>query len=153
LIPALSEFVLGSPQFPEAFRDKRLTQINGVFLMLGSLTIFLAASAPVLILGQILFALGFAFSVTARSLVTNLVEKKDLATVYTGITVMKYGGALTGSPLLATTFGWGMQWGDPWVGLPFLVAGGLFALALLLVSSSSLEPFEKLPESEEASLV
>jgi hypothetical protein len=153
LMPALSQLILGASHLPVAYTDKTLTQINAAFLVIGSLTIFLAPSPPVMILGQILFALGSAFAVTARSLVTSLTEKKHLATVYTGVTVARYAGALAGAPLLATTFRWGLKWGNAWVGLPFLVVSGLFASALLLVSASSVEPIERFSESSEETIL
>ena len=120
-----------------AVKDKRLTQISGALLVAGSTVIFLSATPILLILGQIMFALGFAFEVTARSLLTSLVDLKHLGIVYTGISVMTYGGVIVGGPLLANSFRWGMQRGDFWMGLPFLIAAGLFMLALIAVSIAS----------------
>jgi hypothetical protein len=105
-----------------------------VFLIVGSLTTFLAPTAVILVLSQILFALGFAFKITARSFITSLVEQKRLGALYTAIATISYAGILVGSPLLAASFSWGMRLGDFWSGLPFLIASGLFTLATLTIS-------------------
>jgi MFS family permease len=139
IIPTLSGLFLGRLKMSPALKDKRLTQISGVLLVTGCMTIFLAVSPPILILGQVVFALGFAFSVTARSLVTSLVEQKLLGTIYTSISVLTYSGILVGGPLLASSFQWGMQLREEfWMGMPFVVAAGLFMLALIAVSAVNL---------------
>lgn len=71
-----------------------------------------------------------------RSLTTSMVEQNHLATLYTVIEVLTNGGMIIGHPLLAASFGWGMQLGEFWIGLPFLIAAGCFLLALLAVSTA-----------------
>ncbi|KAL9112668.1 MAG: hypothetical protein Q9187_007728, partial [Circinaria calcarea] len=78
LIPGLSYLFEKKLQMDIAVKDKRLTQISAMFLVLGCTTTFLASTPITIISGQVLFALGFAFVVTARSLVTSLVEQKHL---------------------------------------------------------------------------
>ncbi|GMF73012.1 unnamed protein product [Aspergillus oryzae] len=82
------------------------------------------------------FALGFAFSVTARSFLTGMVDPMHIGTVFTGVTTMLYGGLVIGSPMLAKTLQWGLQLGGIWVGLPFLLAAVLFTLALGAISAA-----------------
>jgi hypothetical protein len=89
-----------------------------------------------LVLGQVLCSMGLAFIVPARSIVTSMVDKKHLAALYTTMSVLIYGGLLTGGPLFATAFSWGLEMGGFWLGTPFLVASGCFALASLAVSTA-----------------
>lgn len=65
-----------------------------------------------------------------------MVEKRHLAALYTAISVLLYGGMLTGGPLFAGAFGWGLRLGGLWIGMPYLISCGCFALALLAVSTA-----------------
>ena len=64
-----------------------------------------------------------------------MVEQKHFAALYMGISVLTYGGVLAGNPISAGIFKWGMRMGDFWMGMPWLVAGGGFLVALLIVST------------------
>lgn len=135
-IPALSTLLLWRLKLHEIAKDKRIAQISGCFLILGTSIIFAAGSWTILVLGQVLYSMGLAFSVPVRSIVTSMVEKRHLAALYTTISVLLYGGMLTGEPLFAGAFGWGLRIGGLWIGMPYLVACGCFALALLAVSTA-----------------
>lgn len=117
-------------------QERRLTQISGLFLVAGSLVTLIAVQPLVLILGQVLFGLGSIFTVTARSVVTGLIGKQHIGTLYGLIAVTSYGGAVVGGPLIAKAFAVGLQIGGMWRGLPFLITGGLFLLAVMAVSAA-----------------
>ncbi|KAE8418381.1 hypothetical protein BDV36DRAFT_308732 [Aspergillus pseudocaelatus] len=136
VIPTLSYILVKRLKLSDVVKDKRITQINGICLIIGSFLMFLAASPGTLIFGQMVFALGFAFSVTARSFLTGMVDPLHVGTVFTGVTTMLYGGLVIGSPMLAKAFQWGLQLGGIWVGLPFLLAAVLFTIALGAVSAA-----------------
>uniref|UniRef100_A0A093ULI6 Uncharacterized protein n=1 Tax=Talaromyces marneffei PM1 TaxID=1077442 RepID=A0A093ULI6_TALMA len=129
LLPALSEFLARRAQLDRAARDKRASQISVITVILGHLLIFVADSPVELSAGVILSALVSAFTVTARSTLSSLIDQKYLATVYTGLSVMAYSGVVAGGPLLASSFRWGMKLGGFWMGLPFIVAADLYHLA------------------------
>ncbi|KAK1752305.1 major facilitator superfamily domain-containing protein [Echria macrotheca] len=135
-IPALSSFMLWRLNLHEILKDKRIAQISGLFLVLGTGTTFAAGSWASLAAGQVLTSLGLAFVVPARSIVTSMVPKKHLAALYTAISVLLYGGMLTGAPLLAAAFHWGLRIGGLWLGMPFFLACVCFSLASLAVSSA-----------------
>ncbi|GAB1192629.1 hypothetical protein APSETT444_001822 [Aspergillus pseudonomiae] len=136
IIPALSYILVKRFKLNDVVKDKRITQINGVCLIIGSFVMFLAASPGTLVFGQTVFALGFAFSVTARSFLTGMVDPMHIGIVFTGVTTMLYGGLVIGSPMLAKTLQWGLQLGGIWVGLPFLLAAVLFTLALGAITAA-----------------
>lgn len=123
----------------ETSKDKVIAQISGVFLIIGSILLFFAHSWVVLAAGQFLSHIGYAFTLPLRSIVTSMVDKSQLGALYMGISVLTYAGALTGNPLVARIFKWGMQVGDGdfWMGLPYLVAAGCFALALGVASTAA----------------
>jgi uncharacterized membrane protein len=122
LFPALSTLLSRRLNLDAATKDKLLTQVSGVCLVLGSFTIFIGATPALLILGLAVFALGLAFTVTARSFVTAMIDQRHLGIIYTAISVMTYAGIVVGGPLLAATFKWGMMLSEFWLGLPYLVA-------------------------------
>jgi MFS family permease len=135
IIPGASTMVAKyAPHTTSRTKDKRLTQISCLLLLIGSLTMFLAASPALVILGTIIAALGSSFNVTAKSFVTVLIPPDDFGAVYTGITVATYGGVLSSGPLFAHTFHYGLRLWGFWMGLPFLVASGLFLLCLVALS-------------------
>ncbi|EED22271.1 conserved hypothetical protein [Talaromyces stipitatus ATCC 10500] len=134
LLPTLSEFLARRAHLDRAAKDKRLSQISVVTVILGYLLIFVADSPVELSAEVILSALVSAFTVTARSTLSSLVDQKYLATVYIGLSVMAYSGIVAGGPLLASSFRWGMKLGGFWIGLPFIVAAGLYVVILLVIS-------------------
>ncbi|KAI1781489.1 MFS general substrate transporter [Hypoxylon cercidicola] len=134
LIPGLSSFLLHHLRLHEISKDKLIAQISGAFLAIGSSIIFLATSWVGLVAGECLASLGLAFPVPARSVVTSMVPKDHLAALYTAISVLSYAAMVAGGPLLASSFHWGMQLGDFWVGMPFLISAVCFIVALLAVS-------------------
>jgi hypothetical protein len=66
-----------------------------------------------------------------------MVEQEHLGSLYTAIAVLVYCGMLIGAPLFASAFRWGMQLGEIWIGLMFLMSGACFLLALLAISAST----------------
>lgn len=121
-------------RLPAIAKDKLIAQASGIFLVLGSGSIFLAKSSMVIVAGQLLSSLGDVFALPVRSLATSLVEQNHLGTLYTFIEVLSQGGLIAGHPLLSSAFRWGMQLDELWLGLPFLIAAGCFLLALVAVS-------------------
>jgi hypothetical protein len=134
LIPGASLVLVRYLHLPVAVKDKRIAQASGVFLILGSSLVFLATSWAPLVGGKFLSSLGGVFALPVRSLATGLVDASQLSALYSVIEVLTYSGTLIGGPLLASAFQWGMRIGPFWTGLPFLIAGGCFALSLLAVS-------------------
>ena len=133
-MPACIRFFKSKRGARPAQADKYTTIISGICLVAGSLSIFLAAAPPAVIIGQIFFAVGFGFTVTARSLLTALVDPRYLGVAFTSVTSVTYTGLIVGGPLLAGAFQWGLHLGDFWVGMPFLVTAILFSMATVAIS-------------------
>lgn len=117
-------------------KDRLLAQGSGAFLVLGSTTIFLAASWVLIVVGQVLCSLGDIVLLPARGLASAMVDQSHLGTLFTALEVFNYVGVLIGGPLLASTFKWGMKLGQSWVGLPFLMAAIFFLIATLILSTA-----------------
>lgn len=66
---------------------------------------------------------------TSRSLASLLVKPEALGTTYAAIAVITSLGMMVAGPLVAATFKRGLLLGGDWLGLPFLMAAGLYAVA------------------------
>ncbi|KAM3523409.1 hypothetical protein MY4038_008209 [Beauveria bassiana] len=131
VIPYLVRFFTKQRGLFQWQADKYVTLISGVCLAIGSVLIFLSADPLGLVLGQTFIALGFSFTVTARSFLTAMVEPRFMSLLYSGVTSVTYAGLIVGGPVFSTALKWGLKLGGIWIGLPFLVAAVLFTVATL----------------------
>jgi MFS family permease len=131
--------------------------VSGLFLLTGALVQFFASAPGSVIFGLVVSACGCGYDVTARSLVALVIQPEALGTVYAAITVMSSIGMVIAGPMMAATFRWGMRLGDGnfWLGMPFLVAAALYALAVLAVGVTRLdeETIRRLSQEDSASLI
>ncbi|EGO53683.1 hypothetical protein NEUTE1DRAFT_93230 [Neurospora tetrasperma FGSC 2508] len=152
LLPSLSTFFSHSSPYPwarmgEEAKDALLSRTFATLLTLGCLFISLPISSNVSFLasGEVLYSAGAALSVPLRSLITNLVDARHRATLYTVISVVTYAATSAGRPVAAELFSVGLRLGEgkdqkgnkdgmQWMGLPFVVAGGMFAVCLGVVT-------------------
>jgi MFS family permease len=123
-------------------KDLFLARISILFLVLGSFIIGLAFNASLMILGLIITTLGTAYTLLVRSLLTSLVEKHHVATLYNTMAVLETSGSIVAGPIMAGTFRWGLEIGGGWVGMPFLCAGVMFAGAAVVIWIVRLEKVE-----------
>ena len=84
--------------------------------------------------GLTVYTFGAGFPPILRSLATAVVEShhasktSDIGRLYALISVIEGVGSLIAGPGMAWIFTFGMDFGGIWVGLPFAVAAGLFAV-------------------------
>ncbi|KAM3440157.1 hypothetical protein NHJ13734_003430 [Beauveria thailandica] len=131
VIPHLVRFFTKQRGLVQWQADKYVTLLSGVCLAIGSVLIFLSANPLELVFGQTFIALGFSFTVTARSFLTAMVEPRFMSLLYSGVTSVSYAGLIVGGPVFSTAFQWGLKLGGTWIGMPFLVAAVLFTVATL----------------------
>lgn len=132
IIPSISQY-FKRKGIPSSQVDKCITIASGTVLVLGSLFIFFSSTPISLIFGQTVMALGFAFTVTARSFLTTLAPTRYMGLLSTSVSVASHGAIVVGGPLLAWAFQAGLDLGDIWIGMPFLVNAVLFALGTIAV--------------------
>ncbi|KAB5551178.1 putative MFS transporter [Coniochaeta sp. 2T2.1] len=107
-----------------------LARASVMLLTVGALTIGLSTTSIVTMIGLGIFALGSGYNFLVRSLLASVVENDHIGMLYTVIGICETVGILVAGPLLAASFRTGMDWGgDIWLGLPYLAAGSLFAVA------------------------
>lgn len=131
ILPFATKYLLDKRHMSPTTKDLTLLRISGVFQSLGCLMVGFAWTPAFLILGLIVLALGSAFYLIATSLAAAMVTVTERGVLFTAIAVVSAAGQLVAGPFLAGTFSGGLSIGGWATGLPFIVAGGLFASAAL----------------------
>lgn len=67
-----------------------------------------------------------------RSTITSHVAPEDVSVVYSVMSLLMVAGAALAGPLYNVTFVAGLRLGPAWLGMPYLVAGGMLALAFVM---------------------
>ncbi|PWY87875.1 MFS general substrate transporter [Aspergillus sclerotioniger CBS 115572] len=112
-----------------ASADLLLAKGSVVFLAAGPLIMGLASHPGMLVLGLMLFIMGTGFRQSVQSYLTGAVPPENITLLYTSITVLDALGSLAAAPLLAYTLAAGIQAGGMAMGLPFLLAAGLYTVS------------------------
>lgn len=110
-----------------------------LFNTIGFLVTGLPGSFANVIIGFFFCAGGQSFRMAVRSMLTDMILKKN----FTGLFMCQYyldilGGAFN-SWVLAASFKMGLSLGDQWVGLPFYVAASMWAAVMLIVCTVYLD--------------
>jgi hypothetical protein len=133
ILPRLTHLFVTKRGFCGPQSDKFITVMSGASLVVGSSLIYAATHPRLLILGQVFIALGSAFTVTARSFITAMVEPQYLTLLYPSVITVTFLGFIVGGPIMAGALQWGLQVGGVWIGMPFLVTTVLSFMATLAV--------------------
>ncbi|KAH6623941.1 MFS multidrug transporter [Chaetomium tenue] len=136
IIPRLTHLFVTKRGLPGPQSDKYITVMSGTCIAVGSFLIYASPDPWLLIAGQVFIAVGSAFTVTARSFITAMVDPRYLALLYPSVTIVTYLGFIVGGPILAVALQWGLQLGGGWVGMPFLATTVLAATATLAVAGA-----------------
>lgn len=135
VLPALSYLLVRRYHISPLSFDLYATRICALLITAGSFITGLATRLPLLIVGLVIFALGSSLDLTTRSVATACVVPSQVGTLYAVIVVAESAARCIANPLLAATFTWGMVLGNGWQGLPYFVAGGLFAVSFVVIMS------------------
>jgi hypothetical protein len=102
-------------------------------IILTTLSFFImgvAAFPPFLIIGLLVYNLGTGYNASMRSTAVHLAggaSSPDLGRLFAVIAIMENFGTMLAGPLLAGLFEWGIELGEPWIGLPYIVSALIFA--------------------------
>jgi len=131
LLPLLSSSLTTHLHLSPARRDLYMSRASMFAWALGFTAFGLAPTLASATLGMGLSALGSGSFFLIRSFLTPLVPGRNVAALYSVVSVVDTLGAMLGAPLLAVLFNRGLSVGAP--GLPFLFLGALCAgVAVLL---------------------
>ncbi|KAL4795074.1 major facilitator superfamily domain-containing protein [Aspergillus venezuelensis] len=129
LLPALSRFLSTHYNYPPLRRDLLITRLSALFLSLGAILMGLAPHIIPFVFGLSIMSLGWGYVSALRSVATALVHEHQVGLLNSTIALVLGVGGVLGMPAVAAVFRTGIQWGGAWMGMLFLVAGGLFAIS------------------------
>ena len=135
ILPAFTSGLPSTFQRLSTFaRDKIFAQASLFALATGTFCLGLAPVAAVAVIGIVVLALGTGQDSLTRSMATDMVHASDLSTMYSAITMLRAIGGSIGGPMYAWLYTAALRHkGDGWLGLPYLMAGALFVVALGLL--------------------
>ncbi|KAF3811975.1 Efflux pump ustT [Colletotrichum gloeosporioides] len=134
ILPVLDLFISNKLGFSARVKDFLLSRLSIVFIMICFAVLVLAPSIPVVVVGLAFYTLGNGFSSFARSLLSSLVEKNMVGTLFTTLSMMDTLGSLLAGPIVARTFSWSMRLDGIWKGLPYVMSFAMCGLASLALS-------------------
>ncbi|KAK0645710.1 major facilitator superfamily domain-containing protein [Cercophora newfieldiana] len=114
-------------------KDLRLAQGSAVVAALGTLVIATADKMSLLVVGMVTFNLGGGYTYLLRGLMTSLVAGHSIGLLYSCIAFVDTIIFMVAPLLYAWLFNVGLGQGDAWIGLPYLVGGGILVAAAVLV--------------------
>lgn len=129
LLPLAGRLLQSGLHLSPTTKDLWLSRAGILLKLFGFLVIGAAPNVPLLGIGLFLLVSGGGTLLCMRSLITSLVEPHHIARLYNAISVLDTLGLMTGGPIMAACFRWGMRAGGVWIGLPFWFCGLLVALA------------------------
>ena len=137
-------------------KELYLVRASCAFLTLGVLVIGIAAPPSLLFVGKIslscqyssttssqpsdvskgvfLVGLGYGINALLRSLMTMIVKAENISLLYVTMTATQYLAEAIAGPFYSLIFTEGIRLGRPWLGLPFLVAAGLYILSATMIA-------------------
>lgn len=134
ILPWLSDWLNKHLLLSPAAKDHRIVQGSVWILTLGSVVMAVSTSPAVFIAGVSLLAFGWGFYSALRSLAMELASPSQVGIVNTAIGFAQSTGSMLSGPILAAAFRRGTQEDGLLVGLPYMVAAGLFLLSGCLTS-------------------
>lgn len=138
--PALGFWLTNTRGLSVMQKDLWISRMTIFTQTAGALVIGLAPSIKVLALGAVLTAVGSGFTSVSRSLMTSLMQGKEIGVLFTTIVTLDTLGAIIFSPVVAYMFNLGLKLGTAWYGMPYFLAAVLCAVAAVLVSSVHIPP-------------
>ncbi|MCJ1313181.1 hypothetical protein MMC25_006858 [Agyrium rufum] len=128
-VPIATHYLDSRPKIVVSTRDTYLARASCFLCMVGTFGIALASTTPLLILGVVISASGFAFDALIRSLLTSVITPRDLPIFFTIMSLVAHFGDSTSGPLYSGLFSVGLELHSKfWLGLPFLAAAGLYVV-------------------------
>lgn len=150
VLPAASWFCLNRLGMQAVYKDLWLARASAALGAVGCLLVAAATNGYMLAFAFLWMSLGAGISSLTRSLLNVLVEEHHVGTLNALISFMEMTGSLVAGPLLAESLSVGMEWGGPWIGLPFMVAGGFMGVATVILCLFRVPAQESLSDSDES---
>ncbi|KAK1570186.1 major facilitator superfamily domain-containing protein [Colletotrichum navitas] len=152
ILPLLDLFVSKKLGLSARVKDFLLSRLSIAFIMICFAILVLAPNLSVVVIGLAFYTLGNGFSSFARSLLSSLIEKDMVGTLFTTLSMMDTLGSLLAGPIVAKTFSWSLRLDGIWKGMPYVMSFiicGLASIALSRAGSGGL-PDKHVDDDEES---
>lgn len=149
MLPAMSTFFLHTLGMSPLAKDLWLARWSCVLLILADLLIAFSNTPALFAAGLVLLAGGCGLPPLLRSLLNALVEPHHVGTLNTLLAFMDTLGLMTAAPVFSQALRRGIEMGGGWIGLPFVVAACITAVATGILWVYRLPPVRPREEVEE----
>ncbi|KJZ73966.1 hypothetical protein HIM_06634 [Hirsutella minnesotensis 3608] len=149
ILPLLSRALQNRLSLGSAVKDLWIARASVVALIAGSFGIGIASTSTLLVSSLMIYGLGSGYGPAMRGLLGDVAGKRNVGMLYTTMSVMENLGTLIAGPLVASTFQLGLDWGDGWIGLPFIAAAALLTCAGVLVAMVKSKKLDYATKEEE----
>jgi MFS family permease len=113
-------------------RDLLLARVSITIMTVGLLLMGVAGSPWLFIISLITVSIGNSFVALSRALLNALVEPHTIATLNTTVSVVEVLMGMT-APAMSWFLGKGIELGDSWMGLPFVISGMLAVVTTIML--------------------
>ncbi|KAF2279648.1 MFS general substrate transporter [Westerdykella ornata] len=127
-VPGVNMFLLRVIRLPAHWADLWLARSSIILSTLSFVIMGIAAHPALLVLGLLVFNLGTGYNAALRSVSIHVVggqSSPDIGRLFAVIAIVESIGVMIAGPALAAIFEWGIELGEPWIGIPFLATAAV----------------------------
>jgi hypothetical protein len=139
LLPVLDAVLARRYKTSPTRKDMSLARISILLVILGYAILVLSPGIVGIFVGIGFYTLGSGFQVAIKSLLSSLVDKAMLGTVFATLSLMDTVGALFAGPIDALVMKWALRMEGVWKSLPFMFALGLCSISACALMSVSVD--------------
>jgi hypothetical protein len=133
LLPYISDALTSLSNYSALSKDMLLARISAVLLAITFLGIGISPTVALCAGSLLLSTTGNGLFMFVRSVLAALVSERDVAKVFSVTGLIDTGGMMIGGPSMAALFGWGLEMGMEFAGLPFVVSAGCLGLVAVVL--------------------
>lgn len=138
IIPGASHLLTRprGPALSTRAKDYLLALISAYAMVIGCILLAFSPPLELVLTALAIFSIGSGFMGLCRALLTELVPKDQVASLYAAVGVVEILGSIMGGPVLAKLYGIGLKLGGLWRGGPFWVVAvvGMYCIGALLAA-------------------
>jgi MFS family permease len=134
-IPGVNVILLKWVKLPAHVADIWLARGSIIITTLSFFIMATAAHPALLVIGLLIFNLGSGYAAAMRSISIHVIggqSSPDVGRLFAVVAIMEAFGAMIAGPLLAKIFQWGIDIGEPWIGIPYAFSGLIMAFVTVL---------------------
>ncbi|KAF2732343.1 MFS transporter-like protein [Polyplosphaeria fusca] len=139
-VPLVNLILLRVVRLPSHHADIWIARGSIVLTTLAFFCMGTAAQPALLIIGLLVFNLGTGYNAAMRSISIHVVggqSSPDTGRLFAVVAIIESIGTMIAGPTLSSTFQWGIERGEPWIGAPFFFATLIFGVMMLVTFAIS----------------